>query len=84
MNVEQIYRANDVARKALANGKLHIFGSWAGCGVDGLVVSKGYIVTGSVSKGRTSMGGCNFYIAYDDADQNIKEGFKGQYKSQCS
>lgn len=68
VNVEQIYRANDVARKALANSKLHTFGSSAGCGVDDLVVDRRYIVTESVSKRRTSIGHCNFHVAYNDAD----------------
>ena len=84
VDVEQIYRANDVARKALADGKLHTFGSSAACGVDDLVVNRRYIVTGSVSKGRTSIGGCNFHVAYDDVDQNIKKGFEGEYQSRCS
>lgn len=79
VNVEQIYRANDAARKALENGKLYTNPSSASCGVDDMAVDRSYIITGNMANGKTSIYGCNFHVAYNDASEDIKRGFAGEY-----
>ena len=79
VSVEQIYRANDAARKVLENGKFYTNPSSASCGVDDMAVDRSYIITGNVDSGKISIYGCNFHVAYDDVSEDIKRGFEGEY-----
>lgn len=75
ISVEQIYRTNESARKALKDGKLYSYGSSASCGVDDLNVNHTYIVTGEVSNGKTQIGGCDFHCwswLVINSDRNLK------------
>lgn len=82
IDVEHIFRANDAARKALQHGKLHTMKHTASCGVD-LGVNQSYIITGYANDGKASIVNCGFHQVTSQVCQDIKLGFKGDYKSQC-
>lgn len=83
VTVEQIYRANEEARTSLGGGKLHTNRHSSSCGVI-LADDRSYILTGTVSNGKTSIHNCGFHKLTSDVSDDVKRGFEGEYKSQCN
>ena len=80
--MEHISRANDAARKALQDGKLHTIKHTASCGVN-LGTNRSYIVTGYAHDGKARIVNCGFHQDTKRVSQHVKLGFEGEYKSQC-